>query len=31
MNLKIKINILYLKEIEEILENFKNRIIIEIL
>lgn len=31
MNFKIKINILYLKEIEEILENFKNRVIIDIL
>lgn len=31
MNFKIKINILYLKETEEILENFKNRVIIDIL
>jgi structure-specific endonuclease subunit SLX1 len=31
MNFKIKINILYLKETEEILENFKNRVIIDVL
>lgn len=31
MNFKIKINILYLKETEKILENFKNRVIIDIL
>lgn len=31
MNFQIKINILYLKETEEILENFKNRVIINIL
>jgi structure-specific endonuclease subunit SLX1 len=31
MHFKIKINILYLKETEEILENFKNRVIIDIL
>jgi structure-specific endonuclease subunit SLX1 len=31
MHFKIKINILYLKETEEILENLKNRVIIDIL
>jgi predicted GIY-YIG superfamily endonuclease len=31
MYFKIKINLLYLKEVEDILENFKNRVIIEIL
>lgn len=31
MSFKIKINSLYLKEVNDILENFKNRVIIEIL